>query len=244
MQFNNTTLKNGIIQRCELYTGLGDTAISGNATLLAQFTSLINSAYEKVITSVLSAMDGWDFDDSNYDNFPIATTPMVASQRQYSFPSNILKIKRVDFSYDGTNYYRAEAFDIGEYGEGVGNDTNVDANFSKDKPKYDFKYGGIFIYPLASATDITNGAEIRVEYTRDVDVFTVSDTTQQPGIDRPFHQLIPKYASLEWGMSKGLKNKNDLAVLVQDDELRLKKFYGSKQLDRNIILKASYIDYE
>ena len=36
--FSDTTNKNGLIQECEFWTNLGDGTISGDTTLLAQFT--------------------------------------------------------------------------------------------------------------------------------------------------------------------------------------------------------------
>lgn len=243
MQFSNTTSKNGLVQRCELYTSLGDGAISGDTTLLGQFTGLINSAYQKVSTMILESMDEWDFDDSDNSDFPVATAPMTVN-RDYSFPTSILKVKRLDITYDGINWYKAEAFDINEYGFGVGNDVNMDVNFQKTSPKYDTKYNSIWIYPKANAEDVASGASLRMEYSREINEFLTTDTTVEPGIDEPFHPLIAKLASTEWAIIKGLKSKNDLNTLCQEDEARLKRFYGKKQEDRNIILKSVYQDYE
>ena len=61
MVFNDTTDKKGLIQDCELRTGLGDTAISGNAALLDHFTRLINQRYQGVVTMILDSQDEWDF---------------------------------------------------------------------------------------------------------------------------------------------------------------------------------------
>ena len=80
MQFSDTTNLNGLIQRCELLTGLGDTGISGDATLLKHFTSLINQTYHKVVTMILQSQDEWDFDDKNHTDYPILTTDLVVSQ--------------------------------------------------------------------------------------------------------------------------------------------------------------------
>ena len=239
MQYSNTTTKDGLVQRCEVYTSLGDGAISGDQTMLAQFTSLLNSAYEKVVTIILESIDEVDFDDSNYSDFPVATATLVSGQRDYAFPTDILKIKRIDITYDGTNWYKAEAFDIGEYVNGVGNDTIVDSNFQKSKPKYDTKYNSIWVYPLAS----DGNGQMRIEYTRDINSFTTSSTTTQPGIDKAFHPLIAKFASLEWAISKGLSSKNDLNVLCQEDEVRIKKHYGRKNEDRDLVVKSNYISY-
>ncbi len=52
MQYNNVTEKNGIIQRVEMLTGMGDGAISGDAVLLKQVTGLVNESYFEVFPGV------------------------------------------------------------------------------------------------------------------------------------------------------------------------------------------------
>ena len=121
MVYSDTTNKTGLIQRCEFLTTLGDTAISGNATLLKQFTASINTYWNKILTVILKTNDEWDYDDLNKTDFPILTTSTVASQQDYAMPAGALKIKRLEISYDGTNWYKAEPFDVTE--SGVATDT-------------------------------------------------------------------------------------------------------------------------
>lgn len=135
---------------------------------------------------------------ANKTDYPVATTPLVASQRDYQFDSiSFLKIKRVDVTYDGTNWYRATPFDSGTYQEGLGNDTLVDKNFDKSAPYYDPKGFGLWLYPLPNADDVAAGGKIRVEYVRAYDEFAYDDTTAEPPIDRPFHDLIAIGAALK-----------------------------------------------
>lgn len=254
MPFSETTNKTGLIQRCEFYTNVGDAGISGNSTLLKQFTALINQEYQKVVTSILNAQDDWDFDDVgttdgstfSYSNYPVATTPLVASQRDYTFPVSlkILKIKRVDISYDGTNYRRASPFDSTETSVGIGNDTNLDGNFDKTNPFYDMKGNSIWIYPLASVADVTNSGKIRIEFFREINEFASTDTTRTPGIDTPFHPMLAVGASLQYALAKNLQNKNDLAALYGDYENRLKAYYGTKDEDRKYVFKGTGTSYE
>ena len=120
----------GMIQLAENYTGLGATGISANATLLLQFTRHINNAYQKLVTTIFEAQDDWDWDDTGttdgssptQSTYPIATTSLVAGQRDYTFPIslNMMKDLRVDISYDGTNYYRAQPIDSREINIGLG----------------------------------------------------------------------------------------------------------------------------
>lgn len=231
LYFNDTTsARNGLIQDCELWTQLGDGSINGDATLLATFTRRINSNYHKIVTMILESQDSWDWDDGNNTDYPVATTPLVASQRDYTFPVslNILKIKRVDVTYDGSTWYRADSFDSGAFNYGMGNDVSTDTHFSRAMPKYDVKGNSIWMYPLATASDVAAGAKIRIEFSRDITEFTTTSTTSSPGIDAPFHGMISCGASLDYAIATSLGNKNDLAAMWADWEARLKRYYGRK----------------
>lgn len=268
MQFSNSTTKNGIIQACEFYTGLGDTGISAQATVLDHFTRLVNNRYQEVVTAILDSMDGWDWDDTNHTNkIPIVTRPLIANQTEYLFSTALwslvahegqaaggnatikpLKIKRVDVCYDGTGNtcYKAEPVDSGEMGLGLGNDSLTDARFNNAQPFYDVTNSGILLYPRATAANVSNSGILRVEFTRNVDLFVDTDTTQEPGIDEPFHDMLSLGASMDWLMAKKPDSPtiNQLAQKYAVLEARLRSYYGKKELDRQIILKPAYVNYE
>ena len=93
----------------------------------------INLWYQKIVSMIFESQDDSDFDDQRNTNYPVVTTPMVAGQRDYSIPvsEEVLKIKRVDITYDGTHYFRATPFDNGVPAWGFGNPTDEDANMIK-----------------------------------------------------------------------------------------------------------------
>lgn len=199
MVFSNTEDKNGIIQRVEDYAGFDDGVITGDSTLLKKFTANVNEALFDITTEIMVANDSFDWDDPTKVDYPIATTPLVASQRDYQFDSiSFLKLKRVDITYDGTNWHRATPFDSGAYYDGLGNDSKVDENFTKTAPMYDPKAFGFWLYPMAEAADVSAGAKARIEFTRAFTEFASTDTTKAPPIDRPFHDLIAVGAALKW----------------------------------------------
>jgi hypothetical protein len=233
MVFSNTTTKAGILQRVEFTLGLPDGAITGDTTLLAHMTSLVNEVYYDVVMEILRSQDSWDFDDTNHLDYAIATTPLVASQRDYSFPAslNILKIKRVDVTYDGANYYKATPIDSLSFGDGIGNTTTEDTNFGDTTPAYDVKADTIWIYPLPTTAQVAAGAKIRIEFYRELDDFTTSDTTQEPGIDRPWHELLPLGASMKYAAMRSLENAKSLKVLYDERMNAMRQYYGRKQDD-------------
>ena len=263
MKFNDTTNGQGLIQECEFNCGLGDTGISGDSAMLAHFVRLLNARYYNVITMILDSQDDWDFDDNTITStYPIATRVMVAGQRDYKFTATSwsligaeggsaganaaiapLKIKRIDVTYDGTNYYRAEAFDAQQTGLGLGNDTNTDQRFDKSAPKVDVRDNALWIYPLANASDVSSGAKIRVEFQREPTEWTAATTNAEPGIDEPWHRMIAIGASWDFARARGLAAEKSLASQYLEYEQRLRRYYGTKNENSPRILTPTYIDY-
>lgn len=240
MVFSNTTNKSGLIQRYERLTNLGDGVVSGDSTLLAYATADINEATHELITDIMLAQDTFDWDDPFRTDFPIATTPLVEGQRDYQFDNlSFLSLKRVDVAYDGSNYYRATPFDSASFLEGLGNDTQTDANFSKTEPKYDPKAFGFWLYPLADATDVANNGKIRIEFTRAFEEFTTTDTTKEPPIDRPFHELIAIGAALKYAAVKQNNNVTMLTNLYNEGRDRLKSYYANRNEDGELYLQLN-----
>lgn len=212
----------------------------------------VNIWYEKIVSMIFESQDDTDFDDQRNTTYPIVTTPMVAGQRDYSIPVSeaVLKIKRVDITYDGSNWFRATPFDDGVTNWGQGNATNEDVNMIKTAPRYDVKYNSLFIYPLAVASDVSAGASIRVEWERDIVVFTTADYTTDPndstvvpGIDNQFQAMIAYGAAYEFANANNLPQLGNIKNDLQDWETRLRTAYGRKNLDTILSLRPAYDSY-
>jgi hypothetical protein len=169
MQYNDTTNNQGMVQAFEFYTELGLGNVSGNTELLQITNGLFNQEYYQLYVKVLRSQDDWEIDDINQTDYPEATTPLVADQRDYTFPGSlkILKIQRADVTYDGTNYYKAEPIDSAQIEWGIGNDDKLDDHFTKTAPKFDPKSNSVWLYPRPDAADVSNGAELRIKFIRE-----------------------------------------------------------------------------
>lgn len=212
----------------------------------------INIWYQKAVTMIFESQDDTDFDDMRNITYPIVTTSLVAGQRDYSIPvsEQVLKIKRVDVTYDGTNYFRATPFDSGVPQFGFGNATNEDANFIKQAPQYDVQYNSIFLYPLAIASDVSAGAKMQVEWERNITVFTSADYTTDPndstvvlGFDAPFHPLVAYGAAYEFANANNLPQLQNIKNDLQDWEARMRQAYSKKDLDTLLALRPAYDSY-
>lgn len=238
MVFSDVTNGQGLIQDITFLTGASLTEYP-----IADRTRNINEHSRRVLTTILNAQDEWDFDDNNHTDFPILTTNLIANQQDYSLPiadEGMLKIKRVEVTYDGTNRYRANSIDINEISKAT-DATTIAQEFNTTSPFFDLQYGSLFLYPIPT-TDVINGLNILID--RDISPFVVGDTTRTPGFDSVFHRILSYGAAYDWALARGGKNIQNLYAEYLRMMQELAEFYSSKQKDRNIILKASYENYK
>src|ERR1035437_1647870 len=221
-----------------------------NATMLID----LNLWYQKIVSMILDAQDEEDYDDPRQSDYPISTIPLTTN-RDYNIAQsyNMLKIKDVSVTYDGTTYYRALPVDDTEnmYGVAPSSATTanatIDANFSTNAPRYDVKYGSIWLYPAATTAQVAGGVQMILEWYRSPVEFTSSDLTTgtaSPGFDISFHAMMAYGPSFEYAEAKTLPQTQNLSGMLQDYEARLKRQYSSKQLDRKYILKPDSQNYK
>jgi len=240
MVFNDTTSLTGLIQRCEDYTGFGNTNISGDSNTLKKFTGNINEALYELVIEVMKAQDSFDWDDVNHSaDYPIGKAALTTN-RDYVLPASLgfLTLKRLDITYDGTTWYQASPIDSSEMRHGMGNDSLEDENYEITKPRYDPKSDGFWLYPKATQAQIDAGAKFRIEFTREFDEFSSGDTTQEPPIDRPFHDLVAIGASLKWAVMKDQVRADRLNLQLLQGIERMKQYYGRKNTDAQLIFAA------
>lgn len=259
IQFSDTTNKSGLIQLCEMYTGLGDGGISGSATLLKQFTRLINNGVQKAIAAIVESQDDWQWDDANVTStYPVAKRTLAVGQRDYKFTSALwsligveggsagsnaaitpLKIRRVDVTYDGTNWIRALPIDTEEMPLGLGNDTNTDGRYSTGAPRYDARSSALWIYPAP----VTTGASVQLEFTREFAEFVSTDTTKTLPIDTAFAPMAALDAAADFCAANAPSLLQAIQMRYADLEARLRRHYGRKDEDRTLQLQGNYVNY-
>lgn len=244
MVFSDTTNLNGLIQRCEDYTGIGNTNISGDAITLKKFTANLNEALYELIVKIMKSQDEYDWDDVNYTDYPIGTSPLTTN-RDYTFPTSMkfLTIKRLDITWDGTNYYQATPVDSAQMKFGLGNASDEDSNFSLTEPRYDVKSNGFWLYPKATAAQVTAGAKMRIEFTREFDEFTSGDASQEPPVDRPFHDLVAIGGSIKWAVMKDQVRAQNLKSLYDEGIEEMRTYYGRRNTDSQLIFAPAIPNY-
>lgn len=213
--YSDTTNKSGLLQICESLCFLGDTGITGNATLKAQFTNYINIAIGEIRHHILKVDRTWKADDYNYTDVPDAPITFVASQFDYELPvaatgNNLATLLRVNHVYyiSGTERIYLDPMDRREQNNATATGTPTAYYFDGKSIWFDIAPNAAFI---ASIT------QFHVDFSRLDDPFVTGDSTQQPGFIGTYHHIVAYKAS---------------ALYLLDARPDLAKMYSTGDMER------------
>jgi len=187
-------------------------------------------------TEILESMDEWEFQGE------VATGSTVEDQQEYILPTDILKIKRVEITYDGTTWYEARPMDINEK-EGATDTTSIGNDFTQSEPKYDLMDNSIMFYPIPDATVVSS---IKIWYEN---LPTALSAGTSPEFAEPFHRglaygaakdYFDKYLESGANADKSIKADNNMEKYIQ----RMKIFYRKRNQDRKYVVDINDTDYE
>lgn len=221
MQFNDTTLASpALIQDCENWTNLGNAGISGDTTLLKQFTSGLNLAFDEVLPIVLSSDAKWQWDDPNHTNDPRATTDLESGVSSYAFitdeqGNSVLELQGVFIKAPDGNWKKLQAVDTGT------SDTDAiqEANATNAGTPYRYDKHGVSIV-LDPIPNYSSAGGLRAIFSRAQSYFAHDDTSKTPGIPSPFHRLLSLIASRDWVAVHKSENTALLAVIEKQIDNR------------------------
>ncbi len=202
----------------------------------------INNAYEKVIGKILGYDGRWQFDDTNYSDFPRGKTTMVASQHDYTFDVSHLKIESVQVKDADGNWYFLIPIDRKDYS------VPLEEEFeTAGKPLYYDKDGqSVLIYPAPLAADVTLASGLQVNFRRTADKFTSAQVTlgtKVPAFASPFHAILCYEAAIPFCMNykkdRVALYEKKLAELYKD----LETFYTKREKDEQDIITTKSISF-
>lgn len=205
---------------------------------IAQITRRINSGYETLIAKILEADGDWQWDDTNYTTLPRGLGTLVEGQEVYSYASEYLNVQMVEILDVGSPaIYRKikpiDSLDLGDLSPQEYFGKTSAGNPQTGFPEYYDKLGDtIILYPAPTATHVTLANGIRVWFQRTADLFTTTDTTQEPGLPSPFHVLLAYYAAIPYC---AIYKKDRVAWLEkkwEDGVKDLMKHFGKREKDK------------
>jgi len=206
-------------------------------------------ALEKLVGIAINSDGVYEYDDTNYTTLPVGTGTLVEGQEVYSFSSEYLKVKRVKVK-DTDNQWRLlkqiDQSDLQKQGITIEEYFGLDSSGNPEKgfpTHYDILGDTIRLYPAPTSTDVTLTAGLKVDFVRTADLFTVADTTQEPGLPSIFHYLLPTWASLKYAQSYKKDRVNDLRIEWETGVRDFIKHFSKRNPDRRDVMMHKKILY-
>lgn len=129
-----------------------------------------------------------------------AYTDMVAGQRVYELPSDILnRIVKLEIKLDGTNWRRAREIDFNLVEYSTATESDIASNSSDSPVTYSIFRGALYIWSATAITAVSQG--LRLYYNVSPHEWTTSDlslttdisidpTTTDVGLPQEFHPIL------------------------------------------------------
>lgn len=199
-------------------TDYGDTDLDRN----------INRWYNAILSWILSVNGDWQI------NGDFATTSIVAGQREYVLPTDLLKLNEVYIMSSSTgDYLKATQIDLSEIG--------YNEDYHPASPEFDVLDNSLFIFiPEETIGAVTDG--LKLVYQKNLT--DLSNTTDAPNLSEPFKRAISIGAALDYCIANELNSKaKSLKVLLDEMEAKLKEYYSSKSTAREVVLRPAKENY-
>lgn len=200
-------------------------------------TTSANRALDRATSLIRNADGRWQWDDSNYTDFPRSTRSLVADQQDYSLDPTHYRIERIEVKDSASTWSKltsidqADLFDV----------SLTDFLSSSGVPQYYDKIGNsVLLYPKPS---YSQSASLKVFYQRGPSYFTSTDTTKTPGFNTLFHRLVPLWCAYDYAFINQLEVKDDLLQEIAAMEGQLQEYYSLRDKDEHIGLRARYYNF-
>lgn len=219
--FSDTTVKNGHMQQMEFWTGLGDAAITGNATLKLVMTTRLNDAFDKLMPRLLQYLKYVGYDDPNQTGIPTKLVNIVSGTGTYTISTDTNSFEILNLidiailpTATATQYIILEKISADDPDAPLYMSPNTSQT---GVPSKVLIVGNKIFFDLTPNYSATSG--IKAFAVREQDRFVAADTTATAGIPLPFQSLLSVYASRDWL----LVNKPDNQMLITRLEAEIQK---------------------
>lgn len=202
---------------------------------IADITRLVNRWYHRVSVWLWQASKDWDFDDSNKTDLPIATTTLVANQKDYTLPTTAFSVKRVEVKDNNGDWHIVEPIDQTEV-----TSLALDEYYSTSglPKKYDIIGRSLFLYPAPAAANVTLTNGLKIYVSREVDEFATTDTTKEPGFDEMFHRLLSLGAAYDFFVQSGDSRATTIRTEIELMKKEMMDLQAGRHENKRMQLKS------
>jgi hypothetical protein len=206
----------------------------------------VNNSFEQVVGWLINSDGTWQFDDSNYSDFPIGTYTLVNGQAKYSFNDKFLQLEEVQILNKDGVYEIIQPIDQTEYSD----ITPLEELFkTSGKPVYYEKLTDdtIKLFPAPdNGVSVTLVAGLKIKFKRTASLFTsaeVTTGTKEPGFASPYHIILSYMAALPYCQSY----KKDRVALyekkIMDLKTELINHYSMRSKDERKVATTKFVSF-
>ncbi len=201
----------------------------------------VNDAYEESVSIIIGCDGRWQFDDTNFTDFPIGKATLVAGTKDYPFDVTHLEIERVEVLDNSGIWHQLDPLDISQIDGAINEFMKTDG-----LPQYYDKNGAsVVLYPGPANGSVTLVAGLKVFFQRTAAIFTsaeVTTGTKKPGFASPHHYLISYKAALPYAMAYKKDRVPLLMAEIAKREEKLIEHYSRREKDRRKVMEMGGIN--
>lgn len=195
----------------------------------------LNVALEELVGKIINADGTWQYDDTNYTNHPVGTGTLVEGQEDYAFAGEYLQVEAVEIlnSASPAQYIRLTPLDHNELG---GRSTEEyfgltsAGNPQTGMPEYfDIVGDTVRLYPAPTSSRVTLAAGLKIYFKRAPDLFTTTDTTQEPGLPSPYHSLLVYKAAIPYCIKYHKDRIPEYQIIIENMTKDLISHYSNRE---------------
>ena len=188
----------------------------------------INRWYNTVLGWVLSSNGEWQV------NGEVATSDLVADQREYILPTDILKLNKIFIKPTSSS----------DYLEATQRDKSAihvdDSLYLPYPPEFDLFDNSMFVYLDQDITAVTDGIKI----TYQTNLTELAETSDAPNLAEPFKRLLSLGAALDYCLANEVKGKaKNFKVMIDETKQELIDFYANRSTVKPIVIEPSKENY-
>lgn len=230
MIYSDTTTNSGILQEVESLVFASEYGtITGSTNNLQTFTRYANQALDKVVTKILESDNRWQYDDSTYTDFPVATTTLVANQKDYSLSVSHLKILGISVLDNSGLWTKLQPIDPQDWKY---QDRDEYFKVPATPAFYDVMANSVFLYPAPAAANVTLTNGLKVYFQREPNYFLTTDTTKKPGFPSIFHRLVALWTAYYYYQANSVPKANMITDEIKKMESEMTNYYSRRQVDQ------------
>lgn len=194
----------------------------------------VNRWHHKAQELIIDNMSDWKFQGET------TTSNLVADQEEYTFPSDILRLERVEINYIGgdNDWTIAKQVPIEKIKYPLSNDNEV---YSKSSPVYFLPDTlSMVIRPIPDA-DVSGG--LKIWYSKEIT--ELAKDTDEPVLAEPFHRILSLGPSLDYVIANQiLEKRNTIKSELNELMDRLIVHYNHRNNTSKVRITPRFSSYQ